>query len=50
MKKIVPTCMLIGGAYQLKLQQLQVKPANNLAKQINKYIKLQLNQIVIITY
>jgi hypothetical protein len=41
MKKLVLACILLSGAYQLKAQQLQVKPADSLANAIDRSIKLQ---------
>jgi hypothetical protein len=42
MKKIVLACILLSGAYQLKAQQLQVKPADSLANNaIDRSVKLQ---------
>jgi hypothetical protein len=43
MKKLVLACILLSGAYQLKAQQLQVKPAGSLANAIDRSIKSQMD-------
>ncbi|SHN20769.1 hypothetical protein [Mucilaginibacter sp. OK098] len=49
MKKIVLACILLSGAYQLKAQQLQVKPADSLANAIKRSIKLQTDSWKLLT-
>jgi hypothetical protein len=49
MKKIVLACILLSCAYQLKAQQLQVKPANSLANAIDRSIKSQLDSWKLLT-
>lgn len=43
MKKLVIICILAFSAYQLKAQQLQVKPADILAQSIDKSIQDQMD-------
>lgn len=49
MKKLVLACILLSCAYQLKAQQLQVKPADSLAKAIDRSIKLQTDSWKLLT-
>lgn len=49
MKKIVLACILLSGAYQLKAQQLQVKPADSLANAIARSIKSQIDSWKLLT-
>lgn len=49
MKKIVLACILLSGAYQLKAQQLQVKPADSLANAIDRSIKSQMDSWKLLT-
>ncbi|MDB4921862.1 hypothetical protein [Mucilaginibacter sp.] len=49
MKKLVLACILLSGAYQLKAQQLQVKPADSLANAIDRSIKSQMDSWKLLT-
>jgi hypothetical protein len=49
MKKIVLACILLNGAYQLKAQQLQVKPADSLVNTIDRSIKSQMDSWKLLT-
>ncbi|MEP6613171.1 MAG: hypothetical protein ABJA76_14825 [Mucilaginibacter sp.] len=41
MKKTLLACILLGGAYQLKAQQVKVNPADSILASINNSIKAQ---------
>lgn len=49
MKKLVLACILMSGAYQLKAQRLQVKPADSLVNAIDRSIKLQMDSWKLLT-
>jgi hypothetical protein len=49
MKKLVLACILLSGAYQLKAQQLPVKPADSLANAIDRSIKSQTDSWKLLT-
>lgn len=43
MKKLILAFIFIGGAYQLKAQQIKVNPADSILASINNSIKMQSN-------
>lgn len=49
MKNLFVICILAFSAYQLKAQQLQVKPADSLAQSINKSIQDQTDSWAVLT-